>query len=150
MADACWHKKGQLPEDLTELTVAVCDRIPQAQLKAIESEMLKSKTGLFDSHPTHGERIESDQREQAPGVYHIEEPATQLFKGFSKSTREVTLWFYLEVIGTGLEKEHDLNRVSTRRGEVALRNIAIRYSLRRRDDRKLPFDASQVPLSVFH
>ncbi len=116
MADACWHKKGQLPEDLTELIVAVCDRIPQAQLKAIESEMLKSKTGLFDSHPTHGERIESARREKASGVFHFDGPATQLFKDFSKTSRDVTMRFYREVLGKQASKKVMISTASALAG----------------------------------
>jgi Zn-dependent protease with chaperone function len=100
MADNCWKTKGQLPNDLPELVAAVRDRIPQAQMRAIEAEMLKSKSGLFDTHPAYGERVESARKEKAAGIFHIEGPATQLFKAFPKLSREVTMRFYREVLGS--------------------------------------------------
>src|SRR3954468_7923740 len=99
MADAFLRSKNQLPEDLTELAVTLCDRIPSAQLKAIESEMLKGKTGMFNTTPAHGERVKAAQQEKAPGVFHIDAPATQLFKDFAKLSRTVTMRFYREVLG---------------------------------------------------
>ena len=36
MADSCLRSKNELPEDLTELAVTLCERLPSAQMKSIE------------------------------------------------------------------------------------------------------------------
>src|SRR5262245_6540464 len=99
LAHESWNKAARLPDDLSTLILAIADSIPPAELRKIEEVLENSTTGLFDTHPAHAERLASARREGAPGVFHLEGPATQLFKDFPKMSRAVTLDFYREVIG---------------------------------------------------
>jgi Zn-dependent protease with chaperone function len=99
-ADGTWTKSGRLPDDLAALAVAICDRLPTGEASQIEAAALRSKTGLFDTHPAHGDRIESARREKAPGIFHMAGPAALLFKDYSKTSRSLTLSFYRRVLGS--------------------------------------------------
>jgi Zn-dependent protease with chaperone function len=100
-----WAKTERLPDDLSTLIVLLSERIDPAEFRKIEKEMQTSKTGFFDTHPAHGERLASARREDAAGVFHLEGPATQLFKDFPRMSRAVTLDFYREVIGKRVKRD---------------------------------------------
>jgi hypothetical protein len=98
-ADDSWYKTGRLPDDLSALILALSVVIPSGELRKIEKKLKKSKTGLFDTYPAYGDRLTSVRRENAPGVFHLDGPATRLFKDFPKMSRAVTLHFYRQAIG---------------------------------------------------
>jgi Zn-dependent protease with chaperone function len=105
LAEKSWNKSWRLPDDLSELIVALAAGVPQAEVRNIEKELAKAKTGLFDTHPAHGERLASARRENAPGVFHLDGPATGLFKDFPHLSRAVTLSFYRQVIGKRVKRD---------------------------------------------
>jgi Zn-dependent protease with chaperone function len=105
LASLSWYKTGKVPEDLSALILRIADRIPPKEFRKIEKEMKKSKTSFFDTHPAHGERLASVQREDAPGIFHLEGPATALFQDFSKLSRAVTLKFFRTVIGKRVTRD---------------------------------------------
>ena len=75
-------------------------------MRASEREHSTRNGRTDDTHPAHGERLASVRRENAPGVFHLEGPATQLFKDFPKMSRAVTLRFYRQVIGRYVKRDH--------------------------------------------
>jgi Zn-dependent protease with chaperone function len=99
LANCCWSRKRQLPNDLAELIITLDSSVAASELKKIESELMKSKTGLFDTHPANGDRIENARRENAPGIFHLDGPATRLFSDFAKLAQSTTLRYYREVLG---------------------------------------------------
>jgi Zn-dependent protease with chaperone function len=105
LAAASWHKTGRLPDDLSALIVTLAEGVPPAEFRKIEQEQHKGKTSFFDTHPADGDRLASARRENAPGVFHLDGPATQLFKDFPKTSRAVSLDFYREVIGKRVRRD---------------------------------------------
>jgi hypothetical protein len=105
LAQVMWFKSGRLPDDLSDLILALAARVPHATVQKIEKALKKAKTGLFDTHPSHADRLASARRENAPGVFHLEGPATRLFKDFPKLSRAASLDFYRQVIGRGLKRD---------------------------------------------
>jgi hypothetical protein len=105
MAAGSWIMKGRLPDDLSTLILTMASGISKKESRKIEKELEKSKTSFFDTHPAHGERVASVQRENAPGVFHLEDPASQLFKDFSKMSRDATLELYREVFGKRVKRD---------------------------------------------
>jgi Zn-dependent protease with chaperone function len=100
-----WNKTGRLPNDLSTLILTLSEGISPIEFRTIEKELQKSKTGFFDSHPAHGERLASARRENAPGIFHLHGLATQLFRDFPTMSRAVTLDFYREVIGKRVKRD---------------------------------------------
>lgn len=98
-----WIRTGKLPDDFSGLIHNLAERTPPRDRRKIEKKLKKIKTGFFDTHPSHEDRVASVRRENAPGVFHLDGPATRLFKDFSKTSREATLDFYREALGKRLK-----------------------------------------------
>jgi Zn-dependent protease with chaperone function len=105
LAADSWKKTGRLPDDLSALVAALADGVSREDVVRIERELSKSKTGLFDTHPAHGERLASARRENAPGVFHLDGPATRLFKDFPRTSRAISLDLYRQVIGRRVKRD---------------------------------------------
>jgi hypothetical protein len=105
LAQDSWNRTGRLPDDLSTLIRAVSACISPGEFRNLEKELQKRKSGLFDTHPAHGERLASVRRENAAGVFHLEGPATGLFKDFPKLSRAVTLDFYRRVLGKRVRRD---------------------------------------------
>ena len=104
LALSSWHGTGKLPDDLSTLIHTLAEAVPPKELRKIEREHEKSGTGLFDTHPAHGDRLASVRRENAPGIFHLEGPATDLFKDFPRMSRAVTFDFYRNVISKRVKR----------------------------------------------
>ena len=105
LAAVSWGKSGRLPDDLSALILSIAGYIAAKDFRKIEKELEKSKTGFFDTHPAHGERLASVRREKASGIFHLDGPATQLFQDFAKLSRAITLKFYRNVIGRRVTRD---------------------------------------------
>jgi predicted Zn finger-like uncharacterized protein len=105
LASLSWYKKEKAPDDLSALILRIAEGIPANEFRKIEKELKKSKTSFFDTHPSHEERLASVRCENAPGVFHLDGPATQLFQDFAKLSRAVTLKFYRTVIGKRVTRD---------------------------------------------
>lgn len=105
LASLSWYKKGKVPDDLSALILRLADNIPEKEFRKIEKKMKKSKASLFDTHPSDGERLASVRQEDAPGVFHLDGPAMQLFTDFDKLSRAVTLKFYRTAIGKRVTRD---------------------------------------------
>jgi Zn-dependent protease with chaperone function len=110
--DACfelaaysWHKKHRLPDDLCALLKSLADNLPPQIRQQIEKSLRQTETGVFDTHPSDGERLLNARREKAPGVFHLDWPSTALFFDFSKLSRAITLDFYRLVFGKRVRRE---------------------------------------------
>jgi len=89
-----WLSGGRLPDDLSDLIVGVASAVPRDEVLEIDRKMQQAKTGLFDTHPAHGDRVRAARREKAPGVFHLGGPAARLFSDFAKTSRAASMDFY--------------------------------------------------------
>lgn len=105
LASLSWYKKEKVPEDLSALILRISDQVPEKEFRKIEKDLRASETSVFDTHPSHGERLASVREENAPGVFHLDGPATRLFQNFDKLSRAVTLKFYRTVIGKRVTRD---------------------------------------------
>jgi Zn-dependent protease with chaperone function len=88
-------RDGRLCDDLGGLIAGVADRMPPELRKQIETvDPEKEKGGTFDTHPPDHARIESAQRQRAPGVFQLEAPAGELLPADGELLRRVTVAFY--------------------------------------------------------
>lgn len=100
-----WKKCGHVPEDLSALTAALADGISREDALKVETELMKKKTGLFDTHPAHADRLASAARENAAGVFHLDGPAMMLFQDFPRLSQAASLDFYRQVIGKRVKRD---------------------------------------------
>jgi Zn-dependent protease with chaperone function len=104
-ASLSWYKKERVPDDLSALILRIADGVPPKEFRKIEKKLETSETSFFDTHPSRGERLASVRDEDAPGVFHLDGPATELFQDFAKLSRAVTLKFYRTVIGKRVTRD---------------------------------------------
>jgi hypothetical protein len=83
--------------------VGELERAHSGVLAAAREASARETTKAFATHPADRDRIASAARQEAPGLFQIEAPATLLFHDFDHTAREVTLAFYKNVIGPEVE-----------------------------------------------
>lgn len=94
-----WYSEGRLGDDLPMLMIARADEMPAELRDELDRSINESQTGWFDSHPADRERIASARREQAPGIFRLTRPASELFAGFGILCRLVTQDMYEHELG---------------------------------------------------
>src|SRR5262249_8006072 len=72
-------REGRLGDDLPRLLIEREKTMPDEVRKAVRKKLLEARTGWFDSHPCHADRIASAKREEAPGIVRLDGPARVLF-----------------------------------------------------------------------
>ena len=100
---------NRLADDLPRLILENVGELQQAQsavLAAVRKSSAEEITKAFATHPANRDRIASAAREQAVGLFQIDAPATVLFHDYDRIAREVTMEFYKNVIGPGVEPKN--------------------------------------------
>jgi Zn-dependent protease with chaperone function len=87
---------GKLVQDLSALIVAGADQIPAGLRRKLEREMSKVKAGLLDTHPCYQDRRARIRAENAPGIFHFDQPATVLFADYQRLAKRATADLYRE------------------------------------------------------
>jgi len=103
LAVQSWSKE-RLPDDLPGLVLMHTQQIPPKLSRLIEKRLKKEKTGLFDTHPCFKDRVANAHREDAPGIFHLDEPATILFDDYDDLSRRTTKHFYRQLLGKHLKR----------------------------------------------
>jgi len=111
-----FYRDGRLGDNLPGLMQAKLRSPPKELTAAVDEYLEKSTTGWFDTHPCDRERIASALRENAPGVFHYDAPATVLFENFTALGRNVTADFYREIFGPDFKPGdmHSIDELITR------------------------------------
>lgn len=102
---AAFQQKRVLPDNFPAFLKRLDSEMPPAVREKIEDTMGLAKTGLFDSHPSDGDRIRRARQAGEPGVFHLEYPATVLFSNFEIPARQVTLLHYADDLGIPFDAE---------------------------------------------
>ncbi len=124
-------REGTLADNLPKLIVANVAQIPKDALEKIDEAVTEGNTGLFDTHPCDRERIFRAHAEDTDGVFHLEGPATDVFRDFDSLCRVATYEHYKSIFGpNGVDKESlrpvgDVVRTQTAtlKGSEALRRF---------------------------
>jgi predicted Zn finger-like uncharacterized protein len=100
-----WQQR-RLPDNFPKLVLANVPQIPQEVVAAYRQAMDSASTGLFDTHPSDKDRIARARRE-APGagVFHLDGPATDVFRDFDVLARAVSFDMYRSALGPGITKD---------------------------------------------
>jgi Zn-dependent protease with chaperone function len=90
---------GDLPEDLPSLIADLTGQIRKKDRLKIEKMLWEQNTSLFSTHPAYKARLKSVRAENSAGIFHLDRPATVLFRDFPKLARSVTRDVYRRAFG---------------------------------------------------
>jgi len=96
---AAWNTSRKLPDNFPAFFVLQASQLPQPVRTKIADTVGLSRTGLFGTHPSDGDRIRSIRRAAEPGIFHLDQPASLLFSNFEAVAKQITLQHYNEEQG---------------------------------------------------
>jgi hypothetical protein len=114
-----FYREKRLSDDIPKLILANLRQVTAAKHKAKLDEYLdKEESHWYDSHPSSKQRIASALREQAPGVFRLDAPATALFSNFTALSKNVTYDVYREMFGQKFDRSamHNTDELLARLG----------------------------------
>ncbi|MEY4387330.1 MAG: Protease HtpX [Verrucomicrobiota bacterium] len=97
-----WNNSKRLPDNFPSYLMSHEVAMRSEAKQQLEDTAGLSKTGLFDSHPSDGDRIRQARRAGEPGVFDLDLPATALFSNFDVLAKQVTQLHYAEDMGVPL------------------------------------------------
>lgn len=103
-------EEGRLADDLPTMVVANVSKITPEIRKQLRKQEEEARTGLFDTHPTDRDRIAHACEENTEGLIEPAAmpdgiPAAAVFVNFERLSKQVTLNFYREVLGSQIQPD---------------------------------------------
>lgn len=98
-----FYREGRLGDNLPRLILANVEQLPAEVYAQIDDHIRNSKTGKWDTHPSDKDRIASAEKENAPGIFLLEQPASLVFSDFDAVARVVTADYYRQIFGDELK-----------------------------------------------
>lgn len=95
--------RGHLGDNFPKLVVRNASQLTSKLRKSISERLKESKVSAFATHPPDALRVKNAQQLKAPGVFHIEAPASDLFVHFDATCKNVTLDLYRDLTGAMLD-----------------------------------------------
>ena len=89
-----WKTSHRLPDNVPVLITHHAERMDAGDRLAITTEMLQTKTGWLDTHPSPAARMDAARRAAQPGIFTEEMPAQELLENFRPLSRIATLAHY--------------------------------------------------------
>jgi Zn-dependent protease with chaperone function len=96
---ATWKFNKGLPDHFPDFLALHEASLAPVLREKIQDTMGLAKTGVFDTHPSDGDRIRRARQAEEPGVFHLELPASLLFSNFEVAARQVTQLHYADDLG---------------------------------------------------
>jgi Peptidase family M48 len=99
-----WQER-RLPDNFPKLIVASLPQLSKETLAEYGKVVDQTKTRLFDTHPSDRNRI-ARARAEAPGngIFHLDGPASDVFRNFDATARAATFDFYRALLGRDITK----------------------------------------------
>jgi Zn-dependent protease with chaperone function len=94
-----WNLNKRLPEDFPAYLMSQERAMKPAAKTHLEDTAGLGLTGIFDTHPSDGDRIRRARRAEQPGVFGLEAPATALFSDFEVLSKQVSQLHYKDDLG---------------------------------------------------
>jgi Zn-dependent protease with chaperone function len=88
-----WRNR-RLPEDLPSFINLSAGNIPPDLRQKIDAAAAPNKTRIFDTHPCDADRVRAAEALNQPGIFHVTEPAANLFNDFSGLSQAATRFHY--------------------------------------------------------
>jgi Zn-dependent protease with chaperone function len=101
LVQGCYHN-DRYPDDFAALVVSYAKGFSPRHRRDILEKLEDVGTGLFDTHPSFMDRLASVERENASGVFHLDLPASDLFRNLPKLSSAASLDFYRALFGPGI------------------------------------------------
>jgi hypothetical protein len=98
-----WNLNRRLPDDFPAYFLKHAGQVSAAERTRLEDTMGLAPSGLFDTHPSNGDRIRRARQAGEPGVFDLDAPATVLFSNFVIPARQVTVLHYHDDLGIPVE-----------------------------------------------
>jgi Zn-dependent protease with chaperone function len=98
-----WNLGKRLPDDFPAYFMNYAAAMPEMERTRLEDTMGLEATGMFDTHPSNGDRIRKARQAGEPGLFHLDTPARALFSNFEVPAKQVTLLHYQDDLGLPLE-----------------------------------------------
>lgn len=89
-----WNLSKKLPDNFPAYLLRHDQAMSPERRTKWEDTMGLDATGLFDTHPSNGDRIRRARQAGEPGVFQLTAPATQLFANFDVVAKQVTQLHY--------------------------------------------------------
>ena len=89
----------RLPDNFPAYLMNHDGALKPATKTQIEDSAGLGRTGIFDTHPSDGDRIRKARRADEPGVFDLDAPATLLFSNFEVLAKQVTQLHYSDDLG---------------------------------------------------
>ncbi|WP_231742600.1 M48 family metalloprotease [Stieleria varia] len=90
--------------DLPKLTSSFAEQVSARDLQKMDKANEES-TGLLSTHPSHTSRIKAAKKLNAPGMFHIERPAREVFRNFEGLCQGASVDFYRNEFGVLVKPE---------------------------------------------
>lgn len=81
---------GKLSEDMIPAIVDHSNKLPTDYQDYIRHALANRGTGIYDTHPSDGERIEAAMQQNQAGIFRLELPASVLIRDFPALCRQLT------------------------------------------------------------
>lgn len=94
-----WETDRRLPDDAPSCIAMAESAVTEDRRDRIIEAALARTPAMFDSHPTRRERLEQARQAAAPGLFHLDLPASALFANFDTLARQATVLHYEEDLG---------------------------------------------------
>jgi Zn-dependent protease with chaperone function len=101
-----WNLNRKLPDNFPAYLAFHESTLPQTLQQKIHDTLGLSQTGIFDTHPSDGDRIRRARLAGDPGVFHLELPASVLFTHFDIVARQVTHLHYSDDLGLRIDNSN--------------------------------------------
>ena len=121
---AAFYGEGRLPDDMIALSLANVSFITPKVKTKLRRMMTEEVTGLFDSHPSDRDRIQSAIEDGSPGIFQsgplVEDlPASVLFGRFREISKTITEQYYRDALNQKISAKmlHPVEKLLERQGE---------------------------------
>jgi Zn-dependent protease with chaperone function len=101
-----WTMSRRLPDDFPAYVVVQHAKLPPLFCQRMQDTLGLARTGLFDTHPSDGDRIRRARQAGDAGVFRLELPAEVLFSHFDIVSKQVTQLHYAEDLGLPFVSEN--------------------------------------------
>ena len=98
-----WNLNQRLPENFPAYFAQYSVRMHPTMRTQLEDTMGLRPTGLFDTHPSNGDRIRRARQAGEPGLFDFDVPAAVLSSNFEVPSKQVTILHYADDHGIPVE-----------------------------------------------